>query len=73
MDVCLTNYGHCNYVSGKHACIFYDEVSVIRNYASLKALGKLILIELSRFNISREMNASKCNLISLRTRSIMSF
>uniref|UniRef100_A0A673KUW7 PHD finger protein 12 n=1 Tax=Sinocyclocheilus rhinocerous TaxID=307959 RepID=A0A673KUW7_9TELE len=25
MDVCLTNYGHCNYVSGKHACIFYDE------------------------------------------------
>lgn len=27
MDVCLTSYGHCNYVSGKHACIFYDEVS----------------------------------------------
>nr|XP_023678815.1 PHD finger protein 12 isoform X1 [Paramormyrops kingsleyae] len=25
MDVCLTNYGFCNYVSGKHACIFYDE------------------------------------------------
>uniref|UniRef100_A0A1A8DI11 PHD finger protein 12 n=1 Tax=Nothobranchius kadleci TaxID=1051664 RepID=A0A1A8DI11_NOTKA len=25
MDVCLTNYGTCNYVSGKHACIFYDE------------------------------------------------
>uniref|UniRef100_A0AAV2J6M2 PHD finger protein 12 n=1 Tax=Knipowitschia caucasica TaxID=637954 RepID=A0AAV2J6M2_KNICA len=25
MDVCLTTYGHCNYVSGKHACIFYDE------------------------------------------------
>ncbi|XP_042073954.1 PHD finger protein 12-like, partial [Haplochromis burtoni] len=25
MDVCLTNYGHCNYVLGKHACIFYDE------------------------------------------------
>ncbi|GAA6225104.1 PHD finger protein 12 [Lates japonicus] len=25
MDVCLTNYGYCNYVSGKHACIFYDE------------------------------------------------
>lgn len=30
MDVCLTNYGHCNYVSGKHACIFYDEVSEIQ-------------------------------------------
>ncbi|XP_053562154.1 LOW QUALITY PROTEIN: PHD finger protein 12 [Bombina bombina] len=27
MDVCLTNYGHCNYVSGKHACIFYDEIT----------------------------------------------
>ncbi|XP_047247409.1 PHD finger protein 12 isoform X2 [Girardinichthys multiradiatus] len=25
MDVCLTNYGHCSYISGKHACIFYDE------------------------------------------------
>uniref|UniRef100_A0A8C3A8Z9 PHD finger protein 12 n=1 Tax=Cyclopterus lumpus TaxID=8103 RepID=A0A8C3A8Z9_CYCLU len=25
MDVCLTNYGRCNYISGKHACIFYDE------------------------------------------------
>ncbi|XP_063151140.1 PHD finger protein 12 isoform X2 [Candoia aspera] len=25
MDVCLTDYGHCNYVSGRHACIFYDE------------------------------------------------
>ncbi|XP_075891927.1 PHD finger protein 12 isoform X2 [Nelusetta ayraudi] len=25
MDVCLTNYGHCNFLSGKHACIFYDE------------------------------------------------
>ncbi|MGH0177826.1 UNVERIFIED_CONTAM: hypothetical protein FKN15_076071 [Acipenser sinensis] len=25
MDVCLADYGHCNYVSGKHACIFYDE------------------------------------------------
>ncbi|XP_057694810.1 PHD finger protein 12 [Corythoichthys intestinalis] len=25
MDVCLPNYGHCNFVSGKHACIFYDE------------------------------------------------
>uniref|UniRef100_A0A7N6AAK3 PHD finger protein 12 n=1 Tax=Anabas testudineus TaxID=64144 RepID=A0A7N6AAK3_ANATE len=25
MDVCLTKYGHCNYISGKHACIFYDE------------------------------------------------
>ncbi|KAM8904671.1 PHD finger protein 12 [Spinachia spinachia] len=25
MDVCLANYGRCNYISGKHACIFYDE------------------------------------------------
>lgn len=26
-DVILGNYGHCNYVSGRHACIFYDETS----------------------------------------------
>ncbi|XP_033628339.1 PHD finger protein 12-like isoform X1 [Asterias rubens] len=25
MDVCLSNFGHCNFVSPKHACIFYDE------------------------------------------------
>ncbi|CAG5117060.1 unnamed protein product, partial [Candidula unifasciata] len=27
MDVCLNNFGHCNFVSGHHATIFYDEVS----------------------------------------------
>uniref|UniRef100_T1J2P5 PHD finger protein 12 n=1 Tax=Strigamia maritima TaxID=126957 RepID=T1J2P5_STRMM len=27
MDVCLPNYGHCNYVSAKHASIFYDETT----------------------------------------------
>ncbi|KAG1705474.1 PHD finger protein 12 [Nymphon striatum] len=26
-DLCLTNYGHCNYISGKHAAIFYDETT----------------------------------------------
>ena len=25
-NVTLTNYGHCNFISGKHACIFFDEV-----------------------------------------------
>lgn len=34
MDVCLTNYGHCNYVSGKHACIFYDEVCYFKQLTS---------------------------------------
>lgn len=29
MDVCFSNYGHCNYVSAKHASIFYDEVNHI--------------------------------------------
>ncbi|XP_072024779.1 LOW QUALITY PROTEIN: PHD finger protein 12-like [Amphiura filiformis] len=32
-DVCLSNYGHCNYVSPKHACIFYDETT--RHYELL--------------------------------------
>lgn len=27
MDVCLPNYAHCNFVSARHACIFYDEWS----------------------------------------------
>ncbi|XP_076363794.1 PHD finger protein 12-like isoform X2 [Tachypleus tridentatus] len=27
MNVCFANYGHCNYVSAKHACIYYDEVT----------------------------------------------
>uniref|UniRef100_A0A131XTP2 PHD finger protein 12 n=1 Tax=Ixodes ricinus TaxID=34613 RepID=A0A131XTP2_IXORI len=27
MDVCLSHFGHCNFVSSKHACIFYDEMS----------------------------------------------
>nr|XP_014347702.1 PREDICTED: PHD finger protein 12 [Latimeria chalumnae] len=35
MDVCLTNYGHCNYVSGKHACIFYDEVGRFQKLINL--------------------------------------
>ncbi|XP_075747166.1 PHD finger protein 12 isoform X4 [Rhipicephalus microplus] len=25
MDVCLRDFGHCDFVSAKHACIFYDE------------------------------------------------
>lgn len=25
MDLCLSNYGFCNYISGKHATIFYDQ------------------------------------------------
>jgi len=41
MDVCLTNYGHCNYVSGKHACIFYDEVRVPESSANLRPLPAL--------------------------------
>ncbi|CAL1529906.1 unnamed protein product [Lymnaea stagnalis] len=27
MDVCLHEYGHCNFISGHHATIFYDEMS----------------------------------------------
>ena len=26
MDICLKEYGHCNYLSSQHACIFYDKV-----------------------------------------------
>lgn len=27
MDVCLRNYGYCNYLSDKHCCVFYDEAT----------------------------------------------
>ncbi|XP_071946284.1 PHD finger protein 12-like [Antedon mediterranea] len=27
MDLCLPSFGNCNYMSAKHACIFYDELS----------------------------------------------
>ena len=30
MDLCLTEFGHCNFVSAKHATIFYDEVCIHR-------------------------------------------
>ena len=29
MDVCLGQYGQCNFISAKHAFIFYDEVSSV--------------------------------------------
>ena len=32
MDLCLAKFGHCNYASPKHACIFFDEVCLIINY-----------------------------------------
>ena len=31
MDVCLQEYGHCNFISEKHCAIFYDEVLVINS------------------------------------------
>lgn len=42
MDVCLTNYGHCNYVSGKHACIFYDEVCNFKHLTCFTQKGGMI-------------------------------
>uniref|UniRef100_A0A023GGR2 Putative phd finger protein 12 n=1 Tax=Amblyomma triste TaxID=251400 RepID=A0A023GGR2_AMBTT len=27
MDVCLGDFGHCDFVSAKHACVFFDEIS----------------------------------------------
>ncbi|ESP00983.1 hypothetical protein LOTGIDRAFT_238397 [Lottia gigantea] len=33
MDVCLGQFGFCNFISSKHACIFYDEMT--RHYELL--------------------------------------
>lgn len=40
MDVCLSEFGHCNYISARQACIFYDKVSQISpNYSSSSTLN----------------------------------
>lgn len=57
MDVCLSQYGHCNFISPKHAMVFYDEVSIhwVKGFLcntfranqslALHALGKFTLID----------------------------
>ena len=37
MDVCLRNYGYCNYLSDKHCSIFYDEVSTLGIFYEIKS------------------------------------
>lgn len=37
MDVCLRNYGYCNYLSDKHCSIFYDEVSTLGVFFEIKS------------------------------------
>ena len=36
MDICLSYYGHCNYVTAKHAVIICDEVSLMFYVLNLK-------------------------------------
>ena len=35
MDVCLLHYGHCNFTSSQHACVFYDKVRHVHSHSSL--------------------------------------
>lgn len=37
MDVPLLNFGHCNYISSKHAVIFYDEVKFVRKTEKIQS------------------------------------
>lgn len=41
MDLCLRNYGYCNYLSDKHCCVFYDEVSANLNIFDYYELGPI--------------------------------
>lgn len=34
-DVRLSEYGHCNFISSKHACVFYDKVSCLRMHCGV--------------------------------------
>uniref|UniRef100_A0A672MWM4 PHD finger protein 12 n=1 Tax=Sinocyclocheilus grahami TaxID=75366 RepID=A0A672MWM4_SINGR len=65
MDVCLTNYGHCNYVSGKHACIFYDENTKQYELLNYSEHGTTVDNVLYSCDFSEKMNQSpSSNLLS---------
>ena len=60
MDVCLNWFGHCNYVSSKHACIFYDEVSVMIHILQIfSAYFVLLLLRNFFFIPSRAVDTRK--------------
>ena len=39
MDVKLSDYGFCNFISGHHATIFYDEVGSILVYKQFENIA----------------------------------
>uniref|UniRef100_A0A8C2I4U4 PHD finger protein 12 n=1 Tax=Cyprinus carpio TaxID=7962 RepID=A0A8C2I4U4_CYPCA len=61
MDVCLTNYGHCNYVSGKHACIFYDENTKQYELLNYSEHGTTVDNVLYSCDFSEKMSQSPSN------------
>uniref|UniRef100_A0A8C2DB20 PHD finger protein 12 n=1 Tax=Cyprinus carpio TaxID=7962 RepID=A0A8C2DB20_CYPCA len=71
MDVCLTNYGHCNYVSGKHACIFYDENTKQYELLNYSEHGTTVDNVLYSCDFSEKMNQSPSSNLLAKVQNII--
>uniref|UniRef100_A0A8C1ZSQ8 PHD finger protein 12 n=1 Tax=Cyprinus carpio TaxID=7962 RepID=A0A8C1ZSQ8_CYPCA len=71
MDVCLTNYGHCNYVSGKHACIFYDENTKQYELLNYSEHGTTVDNVLYSCDFSEKMSQSPSNNLLAKVQNII--
>uniref|UniRef100_A0A671LK07 PHD finger protein 12 n=1 Tax=Sinocyclocheilus anshuiensis TaxID=1608454 RepID=A0A671LK07_9TELE len=71
MDVCLTNYRHCNYVSGKHACIFYDENTKQYELLNYSEHGTTVDNVLYSCDFSEKMNQSPSSNLLAKVQNII--
>ncbi|XP_052463802.1 PHD finger protein 12 isoform X1 [Carassius gibelio] len=71
MDVCLKNYGHCNYVSGKHACIFYDENTKQYELLNYSEHGTTVDNVLYSCDFSEKMSQSTSNNLLAKVQNII--
>ncbi|KAL4647197.1 PHD finger protein 12 [Arapaima gigas] len=71
MDVCLTNYGFCNYVSGKHACIFYDENTKHYELLNYSEHGTTVDNVLYSCDFSEKMSPSPSSNVVSKVQSII--
>ncbi|XP_051972003.1 PHD finger protein 12-like isoform X1 [Xyrauchen texanus] len=71
MDVCLTNYGHCNYVSGKHACIFYDENTKQYEMLNYSEHGTIVDNVLYSCDFSEKMSQSPSSSLLTKVQNII--
>ncbi|XP_051541513.1 PHD finger protein 12-like isoform X2 [Myxocyprinus asiaticus] len=71
MDVCLTKYGHCNYVSGKHACIFYDEITKQYELLNYSEHGTIVDNVLYSCDFSEKMSQTPSSSLLAKVQNII--